>query len=264
MLEQGVPEVLVLQADEATLGTGRVVLAGGGYAEVFVEDDQVLVQVAAGHPDSLALVRGVLRAPGLRVHGEVLDVVVVGSTGWERWVLSGDLAHRWLYTRSWDRRPDGPTVAVVGAAPRDDETSPGDGRPPPHADAVRLLADANGAPGTAHVVHVVSRRTAAGDVTGAPADHRGDPGVVAAALEEAEVVLAAWGAMPATALAAVDETVDLLRARRDDGARVVVPAHGGTVLTAGSPPQPHRDLSRRGTYLLDAPPEWLWGGPLAG
>lgn len=106
LVDNGIAEVLVLQADEASLAADRVVVAGGGHADVFVEDDQVLVQVAAGHPSGLSLVRAVLRSPALDAHRDVLDVVVVCSGGYDRYVLSGDREHRWLFTRHFDRRPE--------------------------------------------------------------------------------------------------------------------------------------------------------------
>lgn len=273
LLDNGVPEVLVLQADQADLETQRLVVAGGGHADVFVKDDQVLVQVAAGHPDSLALVRGVLLSPALHVHGDVLDVVVVSSAGWDRYVLSGDLQHRWLFTRHWDRRGTGrpdtaTTAALVGHSPFDRETTPGDSGPRRAAlgNAVDLLADEVGPPETLHVVNLFTRRAAStADLAGGPSDRRADPGVVTDALDESAVVLASWGSVRASALDAVEDMVDRLRARRDAGASVLVRSHGGTIETSGSPPQPGTDhVVRNGTRLVDAPAEWLWGGSLVG
>lgn len=268
VLDNGPAEVLVLQAPQATLDTGAITVAGGVRADVFVEDDQVLVQVERGHPAAVELVRAVLSAPSLQVHGDVLDVVVVTGAGWDRVVLSGDLEHRWLFTRHWERRPGTAAVAgVVGHSPLDAETVPRDvGAHATLAAAAGLLAAEIGPPRTLHLTTVFTRRTSnAGAITGVPRDRRADPGVVGPALDEADAILAAWGPVPQPGSDAVDTTVDLLRAQRDRGARVLVRSHADTLETAGTPAQPAADPNvRPGTRLVDAPAEWLWGGQLVG
>lgn len=265
-LDNGLADVLVLRDSDAQLQTDAVTVAGGARADVFAEGDQTLVQVAAGHPTSLELLRGVLTSPDLRIVGEVLDVVIVSHGGYDRYVLSGDLEHRWLFTRHWDRRPEqAPTMALVGHSPFDRETSAATtGSRGSLAQAFDLLSAAVGTPRTLHAVNVFTRRVRSNaDITGAPADRRADPGVVAAALDEADAVLAAWGAVPEPGLDAVADTVELLRACRDAGTRVLLRSHGGTFETSGTPPQPLAGhVVRPGTRLVDAPAEWLWGGVL--
>ncbi|MBY5162633.1 hypothetical protein [Salsipaludibacter albus] len=264
LLDNGAPEVLVLRDTDATLDTDRLVLPGGGSADVFAEDDQTLVQVTAGHPDGVEILRSVLTSPALQVHGDVLDVVVVGGGGWDRWVLSGDLEHRWLFSRHWEHRPDtAAVVTVVGHSPGDDETTPR-GAPtagPALATATRLVHDTVGPPGTLHVVTLVTRR--GGPVAGGVSDRRPDPGVVGAALDESDVVVASWGPVEQGMSDAVADTVEELRVRRDEGTRVLVRSVDGTIETSGTPPQPgNAPTVGRDTRLVDAPAEWLWGGEL--
>lgn len=267
LTDNGPAQVLVLHDAHARLETDRLVVAGGGHAEVFAEDDQTLVQVAAGSPDSVALLRAALSSPALQVHGELLDAVVVCGGGYDRYVLSADLEHRWLFTRHWDRRAGGgaPTVALVGHSPFRHETSPDDTGPRSALDtALQLLRDTVGAPDTLHVTNVFTRRTRQNDdITGAEEDRRPDPGIATEKLREADAILAAWGAVPEAGAGAVDDTIATLQACRDAGARILVRSHGGTIETSGSPPQPSaRGVVRRGTRLVDAPAEWLWGGRL--
>lgn len=267
LVDNGPAQVLVLQTDEVSLRTDRLVVAGGGHAEVFVEDDQVVAQVAAGSPDGIALLRAALTSPALRVHGDFIDAVVVSGGGWDRYVLSGDLEHRWLFTRHWDGRPDAPAVAIVGHAPSLQETAPDDnGSSGMPAGDMRLLAGTVGPPATVHVVNVFTRRVRQRSaIVGGPEDRRDDPGVVTDTLGGADAILAAWGGVPDAGMEAVDDAVAMLRACRDTGARVLVRARGGEIEMSGNPPQPsaHRTV-RQDTRLVDAPAEWLWGGRLDG
>lgn len=267
LLDNGPAQVLVLRDGDAGLEADRIAFPGGS-ADVFLDDGQALVQVAAGSPDSVELLRATLSSPAFRARGEVLDVVVVSGGGWDRYVLSADLEHRWLFTRHWDRRrDDAATAALVGHSPFRRETSSGaTGTRRALATALELLRDAVGVPATLHVTNVFTRRTDENsEITGAPGDRRRDPGVVADALGDSHAVLAAWGTVPAGGLDAVDDTVAVLRRCRDGGARILVRSHGGEVETSGDPPQPsaHR-VVRQGTRLVDAPNEWLWGGRLDG
>lgn len=267
LVDNGPAQVLVLQDSQARLDTDRVIFAGGA-AEVFCEDDQTIVQVTTGAPDSAALVRAVASSAAFTALNDMLDIVVVCAHGYDRYVLSGDLQHRWLFTRQWQRREagGGPTVALIGHSPFEQETapSPGSRRRRMLATTVELARTAVGAPAVLHVANLFTRRAAQNaDITGGRTDRRPDPGVVTEKLEEADAIVASWGIVTREGLWAVDETVALLRHCRDRGARILVRSYGGDIETSGQPPQPsaHRVI-KQGTRLVDAPADWLWGGPL--
>lgn len=83
------------------------------------------------------------------------------------------------------------------------------------------------------------------------------------ALQDADAIITTWGTVPRQGLWAVEDTIELLRDCRDRGARVLVRSYDGEIETSGDPPQPavHR-TAKQGTRLVDAPADWLWGGPL--
>ena len=268
LIENGAANVLVLHDSQARLETNRLVFSGGGSADVFAEDDQTLVQVETGAPTSAELTRAVVTSSAFTALGDVLDVIVACGQGYDRYVLSGDLKHRWLFTRQWDRRENagGPTIAVVGHSPFEQETAPSEGARRMLAGLLGLAKVAVGAPAHLHVANVFTRRTADNaDITGDQNDRRPDPGVVAEKLGEADAIIAGWGGVPRQGLWAVEETVELLRTCRDGGARILIRSFGGELETSGDPPQPSGQRGiKQGARLVDAPADWLWGGPLQG
>ncbi|MDX1746719.1 MAG: DUF1643 domain-containing protein, partial [Halobacteriales archaeon] len=172
----------------------------------------------------------------------------------------------WLFTRQWDRREQtgGPTIAVVGPSPFKHETAPSDDSRGLLANVVRLARETVGAPALLHIANVFTRRTTDNsDINGDPNDRRPDPGITAEKLGESDAIIAAWGSIPRQGLWAVEDTIELLRACRDGGARILVRSYGGEIETSGSPPQPSgQGRVKQGTRLIDAPADWLWGGPL--
>lgn len=267
LLDNGDAAVLVLLGAQGRLDAERLVLPGGGAADVFVDDDgDTLVQVGAGAVASEQLVRAVLRHPDLTVYGDVLDLVVATTTSsWDRYVLSADMTHRLLFTRQWADREEagGPVAALVEAAPGRAETDGHDaalvGR---LRTAVKLLAADDAAPSKLHVLGVLTRRSDdPSSLSGVPAermtttDHRDE------ALAETDVIVPAWGVLPEDAAWAVEAVVDEVRQRHEAGAKVLVPAADGEPSTVGDPAQPAR-LTGQGGELVEAPSEWLWGGQL--
>lgn len=247
----GDAQLLVLPGDVAGLDTDRLLLPGGGAADVFTDDDgDVLVQVGADRVTSAQLVAGVLRSPALRVHGRVLDLAVVGDRGHDRLTLGRNRDAVLVLTRRWTD-VHGPHVTIVAGVPSTDQ----DGSPDDRVlrDGARLVRSVLAPPAAVTVVHVDSA-LGAGSSTG-------DAGTRLAAMQEADLVIPAWGVVPASA--DVEAVVEELREARDTGTRVLVCATGGSPRTVGRPPGPSADL-RPGpdTRLVDAPADWLWGGPL--
>ncbi len=264
LLDNGDAAVLVLLDGQGRLDEDSLVLPGGGTAEVFVDEDgDTLVQVGAGKVRTHELVRAVLRSPALTVYGDVLDLVVATTTDdYDRFVLSSDLEHRHLWTRQWAEleAQGAPVVALVGAAPTRTETHGGEARNEQVTTALQLLAADAAAPSKLHQLDVVTRRVdRPEDLRCEPADRLQDPGQRAAALAEADVVVAAWGPVAAGCGFAVEATVEELLAARDAGARVLVPAADGEPVVRGGNPA---RLGSGTTSLVDAPAEWLHGGEL--
>lgn len=263
LLDIGPASVLVLPGVTDAVHVDELLLPGGGRGEVFVEDGDTLVHVAAGSVTGDQLVRAVLRSAGFQPGDGRLDLAVVCDRGVDRSVLTADREHRLLSTRVWDEREDGPVVAVVGLAPSRVETDVVDD--PRHllGDTLELLADLRAEPSQAHQVHVFTRRVAQdSDLAGAPGDRVDDGGLAAGALAEADLVVASWGPVPHGSDAAVDEVLGLLRDAREAGARVLVRALDGDVVTQGVPRQPAGGRPARGTHLVEAPLDWLHGAPL--
>lgn len=264
LLDIGPANVLVLPGRTDVVQVDELLLPGGGRGEVFVEDGDTLVHVAAGSVTGDQLVRAVLRSPGFDTGGAVLDLAVVCDGGVDRSVLSADREHRLLSTRVWDGREDGPVAAVVGLAPSRVETDVVDD--PRHllGDTLELLADLRAEPSQAHQLHVFTRRVSEGkELTGAPGDRVDDDGLAAGALAEADMVVASWGPVPPGSDDALEEVLEQLRAARDAGARVLVRAVDGEVVTQGSPRQPGGGRPARGTHLVEAPADWLHGAPIS-
>lgn len=265
-LDNGDAAVLVLLDGQGRLDEDRLVLPGGGAAEVFVDEDgDTLVQVEAGKVRTHELVRAVLRSPALTVYGDVLDLVVATTTDdYDRFVLSADLEHRFLWTRQWHEREeqDAPVAALVGHAPTRTETHGGDARNDQLVATLQLLERDDQPPSKLHVVDVVTRRVDdASALACEPGDRLEGPGQRADALAEADVIVAAWGAVPDGCDWAVEATVEELRAQRDRGARVLVPAvDGEPEVAAGG--HPAARSSAKGAGLVEAPSEWLHGGEL--
>lgn len=267
LLDNGDASVLVLLDGQGRLDEDSLVLPGGGSAEVFVDEDgDTLVQVEAGKVRTHELVRAVLRSPALTVYGDVLDLVVATTTNdYDRFVLSADLTHRFLWTRQWHEleEQDGPVVTYVGHAPSRTETHGGDARQDEMAALLKLAGDEVGAPAKVHVVDLVTRRVdGPSHLKCEPSERRQAPGQRKEALGEADVVIAAWGPVAEDCLWAVEATVEELREQRDRGARVLVPASGGDLVTAGTPAQPALLSAAAAKGLTDAPAEWLHGGEL--
>lgn len=268
LVDNGAATVLVLPGGQAQLTDTSLPLPGGGSADVFVDEDgDTLVQVDAGRVTPTELLRAALRSAHFRAQGELLDLVVVCEDGYDRYVLSGDLQHRFLFTRQWQRREHAgkPAVALVGHSPFDVETRPEETtRRKMLASTLELVRTAVGAPARFHVVNVFTRRVSANsDIAGEAADRRADPGVRTVALQDADAVVASWGTISKAGLWAVDDTLEELRACRNRGARVLLRSYDGALETSGNPPQPsaHR-VVKQGTRLVDAPTDWLWGAPL--
>lgn len=266
-LENGDAAVLVLLDGQGRLDEDGLVLPGGGAAEVFVDEDgDTLVQVEAGKVRTHELVRAVLRSPALTVYGDVLDLVVATTTNdYDRFVLSSDLEHRFLWTRQWHEREeqDAPVVALVGHAPSRTETHGGDARHDQLTAALDLVAKEEEAPAKLHVVDLVTRRVdGPGHLRCTPDERRQGVGQRTEALEEADIVVAAWGPVAEGCLFAVEATVEELRAQRDRGARVLVPGAGGEPKVAGTPAQPAVLTGTDGVELTEAPSEWLYGGEI--
>lgn len=266
-LDNGDAAVLVLLDGQGRLDEDSLVLPGGGSAEVFVDEDgDTLVQVEAGKVRSHELVRAVLRSPALTVYGDVLDLVVATTTNdYDRFVLSSDLEHRFLWTRQWHEREeeDAPVVALVGHAPTRTETHGGDARQDHMTAVLDLVVRAEEAPAKLHVVDLVTRRVDGPDhLKCTPSERRQGAGQRAEALQEADVIVASWGAVAEGCLFAVEATVEELREQRDRGARVLVPAAGGEPKVAGKPGQPAALENSDGVELTEAPSEWLFGGEL--
>lgn len=265
LLDNGDAAVLVLLDGQGRLDEDSLVLPGGGSAEVFVDEDgDTLVQVGAGKVRTHELVRAVLRSPALTVYGDVLDLVVATtSDDYDRFVLSADLEHRFLWSRQWHELEEqgAPVVALVGHAPSRTETHGGDARNEQVEAAIKLVAAEAAAPSKLHVVDLLTRRVDGPEhLKGQPDERRVGPGQRAEALEEADIVVAAWGALAPGCEFAAEATVEELLAARDRGARVLVPAVDGEPVTAGSDAQPA--LAGKGRELVDAPSEWLHGGQL--
>lgn len=266
-LENGDAAVLVLLDGQGRLDEDSLVLPGGGSAEVFVDEDgDTLVQVEAGKVRTHELVRAVLRSPALTVYGDVLDLVVATTTNdYDRFVLSSDLEHRFLWTRQWHEREeqDAPVAALVGQAPTRTETHGGDARHDLMAAALELVSDTAEPPSKLHVIDLMTRRVDGPDhLRCTPDERRQGAGQRTEALEEADIVVAAWGPVAEDCLFAVEATVEELRAQRDRGARVLVPAQGGEPKVAGTPAQPAAVTDADGVELTEAPSEWLFGGEL--
>jgi len=263
LLDIGPASVLVLPGRTDVVQVDELILPGGGRGEVFVEDGDTLVHVAAGSVTGDQLVRAVLRSAGFAPGDDVLDLAVVCDGGVDRSVLSADREHRLLSTRVWDGREDGPVAAVVGLAPSRVETDVVDDPRDLLGDTLRLLDDLHAEPSQAHQVHVFTRRISDDrELTGAPGDRVDDDGLAAGALAEADMVVASWGPLPPGADDALDEVLQLLRDAREAGARVLVRAVDGEVATQGSPRQPAGGRPARGTHLVEAPVDWLHGAPL--
>lgn len=266
-LENGDAAVLVLLDGQGRLDEDSLVLPGGGAAEVFVDEDgDTLVQVEAGKVRTHELVRAVLRSPALTVYGDVLDLVVATTTNdYDRFVLSSDLEHRFLWTRQWHEREeqDAPVVALVGHAPTRTETHGGDARQAHMVAALELVVREDSPPAKLHVVDLLTRRVDGPEhLKCTPSERRQGAGQRSEALEEADLVVAAWGPVEEGCLFAVEATVEELRAQRDRGARVLVPAEDGEPKVAGTPSQPAAVTTTKGVELVDAPSEWLFGGEL--
>lgn len=267
LLDNGDASVLVLLDGQGRLDEDSLVLPGGGSAEVFVDEDgDTLVQVEAGKVRTHELVRAVLRSPALTVYGDVLDLVVATtSNDYDRFVLSADLTHRFLWTRQWHelQEQEAPVVTFVGHAPTRTETHGGDARHDQMQALLKLTKDDVGAPSKLHVIDLMTRRVdGPSHLKGDPAERRQAPGQREEALEEADIVVAAWGPVAQGCEWAVEATVEELLAARDRGARVVVPGADGDFATAGTPAQPALLSSDGAKELVDAPAEWLHGGEL--
>lgn len=266
-LDNGDAAVLVLLDGQGRLDEDRLVLPGGGAAEVFVDEDgDTLVQVEAGKVRTHELARAVLRSPALTVYGDVLDLVVATTTDdYDRFVLSADLEHRFLWTRQWHRREEqeAPVVTLVGHAPTRTETHGGEARSDQLTAVLTLLEREDQAPAKLHLVDLVTRRVDdPKELSCDPSERRQGIGQRAEALEESDIVVAAWGPVPEACGWAVEAAVEELREARDRGARVLVPAVDGEPDTAGTPPQPAIRTDASGAGLIEAPAEWLHGGEL--
>lgn len=205
LADNGAADVLVLPRGQAQLTVGSLAMPGGGSADVFVDEDgDTLVQVDAGHVAATELLRATLRSPHFRATGELLDLVVVCADGYDRYVLSGDLQHRFLFTRQWRHRANrgGPVAVLVGHSPFDVETRPEEtARREMLTSTLQLLRTAVGAPARFHVVNLFTRRVASNsDLAGLVADRRPDPGVRVEALAETDAVVASWGSVPGAGL----------------------------------------------------------------
>lgn len=267
LLDNGDAAVLVLLDGQGRLDEDSLVLPGGGSAEVFVDEDgDTLVQVEEGKVRTHELVRAVLRSPALTVYGDVLDLVVATTTNdYDRFVLSADLDHRFLWTRQWHQREqdDAPVVTLVGHAPTRTETHGGDARADQMDALLKMAAAEVDAPAKVHVVDLFTRRVdGPSHLKCEPSERRRAPGQREEALGEADLVVAAWGPVAEDCLWAVEATVEELLEQRDRGARVVVPAADGEPATAGSPAQPALLSATATSDLVDAPAEWLHGGEL--
>ena len=267
LLDNGDAAVLVLLDGQGRLDEDGLVLPGGGSAEVFVDEDgDTLVQVGAGKVRTHELVRAVLRSPALTVYGDVLDLVVATTTNdYDRFVLSADLEHRFLWTRQWQEQEaqDGPVITLVGHAPTRTETHGGDARQDELDALLKLTADELGAPAKLHVVDLLTRRVdGPSHLRCEPSERRQAPGQREEALGEADAVIAAWGPVAEDCAWAVEATVEELLEQRDRGARVLVPAADGEPATTGTPAQPALLSADATAGLADAPAEWLHGGEL--
>lgn len=266
-LDNGDAAVLVLLNGQGRLDEDRLVLPGGGAAEVFLDEDgDTLVQVETGKVRTHELARAVLRSPALTVYGELLDLVVATtSNDYDRFVMSSDLDHRFLWTRQWHEREEAgaPVVALVGHAPTRTETHGGDARHDQLVAALELAGgELEGDPAKLHVLDVFTRRVdGPKHLRGKPTERRADAGQRAEALAEADVVIAAWGDVADAGDFAVEAMMDELAKAREAGARVLVPADGDEPATVGSAPHPAALPGPDG--LVEPSAEWLHGGQLA-
>lgn len=252
-MEQPQAHALVLLATQARLGADRVVLPGGGAADVVEDDDgDQVVQVTGGRVRPDELVRGVLRTPGFTPRGPVLDLVVVTDRGWDRHVLDADRSTRLLHARHDEHAAaaGGRRVVVVG---------------PPGGDPVTSAAPSGAASAVGELVGRSSRPVAR--LTELPLV--GDPALGAAGgrrqdvLDEADVLVASWGAVDRAFDHAVGDARETLRGHRTRGGAVLVRTRDGAPDAVGADGHPAaRPEVRPGDGLASAPADWLWGAPL--
>lgn len=257
--EIGPATLLVLPEHSGHLDTDDLLVPGGGRADVFVDEDgDTLVQVGPEPVSSEQLVQAVLRSPAFSPRGDAVDIAVVGERGHDRWSFSSDGRHQLLHQRVWQDR-DGPSLVVVGLAPLEEQRGRG-----VIADAMSLVTAARSTPSSVALVHVLTERVASLDqVTGTTGERGDDGGRRATSLAEADLALAAWGAVPAAGDWAVESVLEDLRAAHEVDVEVLVPGRDGDPLTAGDPPQPSANLGAAGVTLVPAPSDWLWGAPLS-
>lgn len=246
-------QVLVLPASQARLSADAVSLPGAGTVDVFEDEDgDQLVQVTGGRVLPEELVRAVLRTPGFSVRDDVLDLVVVTDTGWDRYVLTRDLATRLLHARHDDQETadGGRHVLVVG---------------PPVEEPLVAAAPSTAALAVAELVGRGSR--AVGRLTELPLVD--DPALARhggrrdEALAEADVVVAAWGAVGPEFEVVVDDVREALRTYREQGGGVLVRTRAGLPDAIGADGDPTaRGDVRPDDGLTSAPADWLWGAPL--
>lgn len=238
-------------------------LGGPGFAaEVIPADDGdgvVLgVQGTASPEQVLRLCgrHGVLEGQEGRV------VARIDTTGGhDRYVFTGDMTHRLLFSRVWNR--DGRVGVMYGLHPTVDDTQGDPDRTPDRktlSNAVRMLSQ-GGRIGRLDLLNVFTRRTAGADGMPKESSSRvADPQLERAVLEEADLVLLAWGAEGADHPSAIAALAALLD---DLGIVPKVPSKAGELMVSGDPPQPMhpRGTGYRDVRLVDAPDDWHTGLP---
>lgn len=238
-------------------------LGGPGFTvEVLPADDAdgvVLGVQGAASPEQVLRLCG---RHGLLEGDEGRVVARIDTTaGHDRYVYTADMTHRLLFSRTWGR--DGRVGVMYGLNPIVGDTQGDPDRTPNRktlSNAVGMLSH-GGRLARIDVLNVFTRRTA--DAAGLPKDlssRVADPQLERAVLEEADVVLLAWGADGAAHPSAIAGLATLLD---ELGIVPKVPSKAGELMVSGDPPQPMhpRGTGYRSVRLVDAPDDWHTGLP---
>lgn len=183
------------------------------------------------------------------------------SGGRDRYEFTGDMKHRLLFSRSWNR--DGRAAVMYGLNPIVGDTEGDPDRTPNRktlANAVGMLSH-GGRLARIDVLNVFTLRTAA--AAGLPKESSSrvaDPQLERDVLTAADAVLLAWGADGAGHPSAIADLAALLD---ELGIVPKVPSKAGQLLVSGSPAQPMhpRVTGYREVRLVDAPDGWHHGLP---
>lgn len=238
-------------------------LGGPGFAvEVLPADDGdgvVLGIQGTASPEQVLRLCG--RHGVLKGDEEQVVARIDTTAGHDRYVFTGGMTHRLQFSRVWSR--EGRVGVMYGVNPTVDDTQGDPDQAPKRktlSNAVGILSH-GGRLARLDVLNVFTRRTAdAGDLPKGISSRVAGPELERSVLEEADVVLLAWGAEGAAHPSAIAELATLLN---ELGIVPKVPSKAGQLMVSGDPPQPMhpRGTGYRDVRPVDAPENWHTGLP---